>query len=321
LQPGRQTTAFAAVTTSLATRAEPLILAPPRKRWGEAVIKGILALCALVSVATTVGIVVALFLPAIEFFQEVNFIDFVTGTEWSPLFLDGKFGVIPLIAGTLSVTFWACLVAIPFGLGAAIFLSEYARPRTRKALKPALELLAGIPTVVFGYFALTFVTPLLRDIGIEVGVFNALSAGLVMGVMIIPTVASLSEDAMTAVPRDLRDGAYALGSNKLQVSTRIVVPAAVSGIVAAFVLGISRAIGETMIALLAAGQQPNLTFDPREAVETIAAFIAATGAGDVPTGSVEYKTIFAVGATLFVMTFIVNAISIRLVRRFREEYE
>jgi phosphate transport system permease protein len=305
----------------LATRAEPLTLAPPRKRWGEAVIKGILALCALVSVATTVGIVVALFLPAIEFFQEVNFIDFVTGTEWSPLFLDGKFGVIPLIAGTLSVTFWACLVAIPFGLGAAIFLSEYARPRTRKVLKPALELLAGIPTVVFGYFALTFVTPLLRDIGLDVGVFNALSAGLVMGVMIIPTVASLSEDAMSAVPRELRDGAYALGSNKLQVSTRIVVPAAVSGIVAAFVLGISRAIGETMIALLAAGQQPNLTFDPREAVETIAAFIAATGAGDVPTGSVEYKTIFAVGATLFVMTFIVNAISIRLVRRFREVYE
>jgi phosphate transport system permease protein len=305
----------------LATRAEPLTLAPPRKRWGEAVIEGILAVCALVSVATTVGIVAALFLPAIEFFQEVSFIDFVTGTEWSPLFLDGKFGVVPLIAGTLSVTFWACLVAIPFGLGAAIFLSEYARPRTRKVLKPALELLAGIPTVVFGYFALTFVTPLLRDIGIEVGVFNALSAGLVMGVMIIPTVASLSEDAMSAVPRDLRDGAYALGSNKLQVSTRIVVPAAVSGIVAAFVLGISRAIGETMIALLAAGQQPNLTFDPREAVETIAAFIAATGAGDVPTGSVEYKTIFAVGATLFVMTFFVNAISIRLVRRFREEYE
>jgi phosphate transport system permease protein len=305
----------------LATRAEPLTLAPPRKRWGEALIKGILALCALVSVATTVGIVVALFLPAIEFFQEVNFIDFATGTEWSPLFLDGKFGVIPLVAGTLSVTFWACLVAIPFGLGAAIFLSEYARPRTRKILKPALELLAGIPTVVFGYFALTFVTPLLRDIGIDVGVFNALSAGLVMGVMIIPTVASLSEDAMSAVPRELRDGAYALGSNKLQVSTRIVVPAAVSGIVAAFVLGISRAIGETMIALLAAGQQPNLTFDPREAVETIAAFIAATGAGDVPTGSVEYKTIFAVGATLFVMTFIVNAISIRLVRRFREVYE
>jgi phosphate transport system permease protein len=285
------------------------------------VIKGILALCALVSVATTLGILVALFLPAFQFFQEVNFLDYITGTEWAPLFLQANFGVIPLIAGTLSVTFWACLVAIPFGLGAAIFLSEYARPRTRKVLKPALELLAGIPTVVFGYFALTFVTPLLRDLGIHVEVFNALSAGLVMGVMIIPTVASLSEDAMTAVPRDLRDGAYALGSNKLQVSTRIVVPAAVSGIVAAFVLGISRAIGETMIALLAAGQQPNLTFDPRQAVETMAAFIAATGAGDVPTGSLEYKTIFAVGATLFVMTLVVNAVAIRLVRRFREAYE
>jgi phosphate transport system permease protein len=305
----------------LATRAEPLTLAPPRKRWGEAVIKGILALCALVSVATTLGIVLALFLPAFQFFQEVNFLDYITGTEWAPLFLQANFGVIPLIAGTLSVTFWACLVAIPFGLGAAIFLSEYARPRTRNVLKPALELLAGIPTVVFGYFALTFVTPLLRDLGIHVEIFNALSAGLVMGVMIIPTVASLSEDAMTAVPRDLRDGAYALGSNKLQVSTRIVVPAAVSGIVAAFVLGISRAIGETMIALLAAGQQPNLTFDPRQAVETMAAFIAATGAGDVPTGSLEYKTIFAVGATLFAMTLVVNAVAIRLVRRFREAYE
>jgi phosphate transport system permease protein len=285
------------------------------------VIKGLLALCALVSVATTLGIVLALFLPAFQFFQEVNFLDYITGTEWAPLFLQANFGVIPLIAGTLSVTFWACLVAIPFGLGAAIFLSEYARPRTRKILKPALELLAGIPTVVFGYFALTFVTPLLRDLGIHVEIFNALSAGLVMGVMIIPTVASLSEDAMTAVPRDLRDGAYALGSNKLQVSTRIVVPAAVSGIVAAFVLGISRAIGETMIALLAAGQQPNLTFDPRQAVETMAAFIAATGAGDVPTGSLEYKTIFAVGATLFAMTLVVNAVAIRLVRRFREAYE
>jgi phosphate transport system permease protein len=305
----------------LATRAESLTLAPPRKRWGEAVIKALLALCALVSVATTLGIVVALLLPAFEFFQEVNFVDYITGTEWAPLFLQAKFGVIPLIAGTLSVTFWACLVAIPSGLGAAIFLSEYARPRTRNVLKPALELLAGIPTVVFGYFALTFVTPLLRDIGLQVQVFNALSAGLVMGVMIIPTVASLSEDAMTAVPRDLRDGAYALGSNKLQVSTRIVVPAAVSGIVAAFVLGISRAIGETMIVLLAAGQQPNLTFDPKQAVETMSAFIAATGAGDVPTGSVEYKTIFAVGATLFAMTLAVNAVAIRLVRRFREAYE
>ena len=284
-------------------------------------IRGVLALCALVSVATTLGIVAALFIPAFEFFQTVNFVDFITGTEWAPLFLQKSFGVVPLIVGTLSVTFWACLVAIPLGLGAAIYLSEYARPRVRKTLKPALELLAGIPTVVYGYFALTFVTPLLRDIGIQVSVFNALAAGLVMGVMILPTVASLSEDAMTAVPRDLRDGAYALGSSKLQVSTRIVVPAAVSGIVAAFVLGISRAIGETMIVLLAAGQQPNLAFDPRQAVETMSAFIAATGAGDVPTGSIEYKTIFAVGATLFAMTLVVNAVAIRLVRKYREAYE
>jgi phosphate transport system permease protein len=302
-------------------RAETLVLAPPRKRWGEALVKGLLALCALVSVATTLGIVVALFAPAFEFFEEVSFLDYITGTEWAPLFLQASFGVVPLIVGTLEVTFWACLVAIPCGLGAAIFLSEYASPRTRKVLKPALETLAGVPTVVFGYFALTFATPLLRDIGIHVEIFNALSAGLVMGVMIIPTVASLSEDAMSAVPSELRQGAYALGSSKLQVSTRIVVPAAVSGIVAAFVLGISRGIGETMIALLAAGQLPNLTFDPRVAVETMAAFIAATGAGDVPTGSLEYKTIFAVGATLFVMTLIVNAISIRLVRKYREVYE
>jgi phosphate transport system permease protein len=305
----------------LAATAAPLTLAPARKRWGEVLAKGVLALCALVSVATTVGIVAALFLPAFEFFREVSIVDFLTGTEWAPLFLQASFGVVPLVVGTLSVTFWACVVAIPLGLGSAIYLSEYARPRVRATLKPALELLAGIPTVVFGYFALTFVTPLLKDIGLDVGVFNALSAGLVVGVMIIPTVASLSEDAMAAVPGDLRYGAYALGSSKLQVSTRIVVPAAVSGIVAAFVLGISRAIGETMIVLLAAGQQPNLTFDPREAVETMSAFIAATGAGDVPTGSLEYKTIFAVGATLFVLTLVVNAISIRLVRKYREVYE
>ena len=305
----------------MAARSETLALAPPRKRWGEAVVKGVLASCALVSVATTVGIVVALLFPAIEFFQGVNFVDYITGTDWAPLFEPARFGVVPLIVGTLSVTLWACAVAIPFGLGAAIYLSEYARPRVRALLKPALELLAGIPTVVFGYFALTFVTPLLRDLGIHVEIFNALSAGLVMGVMVLPTVASLSEDAMTAVPRDLRDGAYALGSNKFQVSTRIVVPAAVSGIVAAFVLGISRAIGETMIALIAAGQQPNLSFDPKQAVETMAAFIAATGAGDVPTGSLEYKTIFAVGLTLFALTLAMNVISIRLVRKYREAYE
>jgi phosphate transport system permease protein len=292
-----------------------------RRRYGETVIKALLALCALISVATTVGIVLALFLPAIEFFQDVSIVEFLTEKEWAPLFEPALFGVLPLIIGTLSVTFWACLVAIPFGLGSAILLSEYASERLRRVLKPILEVLAGIPTIVFGYFALTFFTPLLRDIGIQVDIFNALSAGLIMGVMILPTVASLSEDAMSAVPRDLRDGAFALGATRRHVSTRIVVPAAISGIVAAFVLGISRAVGETMIALVAGGLQPNFSFDPREAIETMAAFIASTGAGDVPTGSVEYKTIFAVGATLFTMTLLLNVVAIRLVARFREVYE
>ena len=292
-----------------------------RRRCGEDVVKTGLAACALISVATTVGIVLALLLPAIEFFREVPVVEFLTGTEWAPLFEPSHFGVVPLVVGTLSVTFWACLVCMPFGLGAAIYLSEYARPGVRKTLKPALEVLAGIPTVVYGYFALTFVTPLFRDIGLDVEIFNALAAGLVMGVMLMPTVASLSEDAMAAVPNDLRYGAYALGSSRLQVSTRIVVPAAVSGIIASYVLAISRAIGETMIVLIAAGQQPTLTFDPTRAVETMTAFIAATGAGDVPTGSIEYKTIFAVGLTLFVATFAMNLIAIRLVRRWREVYE
>jgi phosphate transport system permease protein len=307
--------------TSYELSAGPPALRRARRRYGEDVIKVLLAACALVSVATTVGIVVALLFPALEFFQDIDPWTFLTGTTWSPLFEPPHFGVVPLVVGTLLVTFVACLVAMPFGLGAAIYLSEYARPRTRAFLKPALEVLAGIPTVVFGYFALTFVTPFLRDVGIQVEIFNALSPGLVMGVMLIPTVASLSEDAMAAVPRDLRDGAYALGAGKLQVSTRIVVPAAVSGIVASFVLAISRAVGETMIVLIAAGQLPNLTFDPRRAVETMTAFIAATGQGDVPTGSLEYKTIFAVGLTLFVITLVMNLVAIRLVRRFREVYE
>ena len=301
--------------------AVEITLRAQRRRIGEDVVKGVLALCALISVATTVGIVVALFVPAFEFFQDVSLADFFTGRDWAPLFEPARFGVLPLIAGTLLVTAMASVVAMPLGLGAAIYLSEYASPRMRGLLKPALEILAGIPTIVFGYFALTFVTPLLRDLGIQVDIFNPLSAGLVMGVMLMPIVASLSEDAMGAVPRDLRDGAYALGSTKMQTATRVVVPAAFSGIVASFVLAISRAVGETMIVLIAMGQQPNLTFDPREAAETMTAFIAATGAGDVPTGSLEYKTIFAVGATLFVLTLVMNVFAIRLVRRYREVYE
>jgi phosphate transport system permease protein len=308
-------------TQDLTAAPEPIRLRAARRRWGEDVVKGVLALCALISVATTVGIIVALFEPAIDFFREISVVDFLTGTEWAPLFAPSSFGVLPLIAGTLLVTFLAVLVCAPFGLGAAIYMSEYAPARARKILKPALEVLAGIPTVVYGYFALTFVAPRLQDIGLEVGTFSALSAALVMGVMLIPTVASISEDAMSAVPRELRDGAYALGSTRMQVATRIVVPAAISGIVASFVLAISRAVGETMIVLIAAGGQPNLTFNPVEAVQTMTAFIGATGQGDTPTGSIEYKTIFAVGATLFVMTFVINLISIRLVRRFREVYE
>jgi phosphate transport system permease protein len=304
------------VTTGVGPR-----LRARRRRYGEDVVKVLLGICALISVATTVGIVVALFVPAFEFFGEVSVVDFFTGTEWAPLFEPAKFGVLPLVAGTLLVTVIASIVAMPLGLGAAIYLSEYASPRARGILKPALEILAGIPTIVFGYFALTFMTPLLRDLGINVDIFNSLSAGLVMGVMLMPIVASLSEDAMGAVPRDLRDGAYALGSTKVQVATRIVVPAAVSGIVASFVLAISRAIGETMIVLIAMGQQAKLTFDPRAAAEAMTAFIAATGAGDVPTGSIEYKTIFAVGATLFVLTLVMNVVAIRLVRKYREVYE
>ena len=307
-------------TPELTAGAEPRLRAQ-RRRYGEDVVKGLLFVCALISVATTVGIVIALFVPAFEFFQEISIVDFLTGTDWSPLFEPAHFGVLPLIGGTLLVTGIASAVAMPLGLGAAIYLSEYASPRTRGILKPAFEILAGIPTIVFGYFALTFMTPLLRDIGIQVDIFNTLSAGLVMGVMLMPTVASLSEDAMGAVPRDLREGAYALGSTKVQVATRVVVPAAVSGIIASFVLAISRAVGETMIVLVAMGQQPNLTFDPREAAEAMTAFIAATGAGDVPTGSIEYKTIFAVGATLFVLTLVMNVFAIRLVRKYREVYE
>lgn len=296
-------------------------LSPSSRRLGEALIKAVLGLAALVSVLTTVGIVVSLLLPALEFFAEISPLEFFTGTVWAPLFQPGSFGVVPLLVGTLSVTFWALLVAIPAGLGSAIFLSEYASPRTRATLKPVLEILAGIPTVVFGYFALTAVTPLLRDIGIQVDIFNPLAGGLVVGVMLIPTVASLSEDAMASVPQALRDGAYGLGADRLQVSLRVVVPAAMSGIIASFVLAVSRAVGETMIVLIAVGQLPQLTLDPRATVETLTAFIGATGNGDLPTGSLEYKTIFAVGLTLFVLTLIMNVISIRLVRKYREVYD
>ncbi len=292
-----------------------------RPRYGEAVIQGMLFLAALVSVLTTVGIVFSLVPPTITFFREVSPVEFFTGTDWAPLFAKAEFGVLPLVSATLLVTGIAIVVAIPLGLGAAIYLAEYAQPRSRRILKPILEVLAGIPTVVLGFFALEFVTGLVLEPLFGIGGFNALSAGIVMGVMIIPTIASLSEDAMSAVPRSLREGAYALGSTKMQVASKIVVPAALSGIVAAFVLGISRAIGETMIVAIAAGQTPNLSFNPADGMQTMTGFIAAAGIGDIPVGSIGYQTIFAVGALLFTMTLFMNALSIRLVRKYREVYE
>jgi phosphate transport system permease protein len=314
-----------ATVDSAISRPAERRLGVARPRWGERVIVGLLFACAALSVAVTVGIVIALAGPAIDFFGDVSLGDFYFGKDWSPLFSPPSFGVLPLVSATLVTTCWALVVAIPFGLGSAIYLSEYASVRTRKFLKPALEVLAGIPTVVYGFFALTFLTPLLQDIwflpGEPPSVFNALAAGLVMGVMILPTVASLSEDAMAAVPQGLRQGAFALGGTKMQVSTKIVVPGALSGIVASFVLGISRAVGETMIVLIAAGGTPKLSVDPTEAMQTMTAFIASAGIGDQPTGSVGYKTIFAVGATLFVATFVMNFFSIRLVRKYREVYE
>jgi phosphate transport system permease protein len=294
-----------------------------RRRRGEDVIKALLFAAAILSVLTTTGIVVSLVEGTVEFFAEVGIGDYLFGTEWSPLFSDPQFGVVPLITGTLLITGIAMLVAAPLGLGAAIYLAEYATPRVRKSVKPVLELLAGVPTIVFGYFALVFFTPeVIKPIfGDGVAGFNALSAGIIMGFMIVPTVASISEDAMSAVPAALREGAFGLGATKLQVSMRVVFPAALSGVVASIVLGASRAIGETMIVLIAAGQQPNLTGDPRQSVETMTTFIAATAKGDVPVGSIGYKTIFAVGTTLFVMTLVLNAISIRFVRKYRQVYE
>lgn len=293
-----------------------------RTRYGEWVVAGLLFLAALVSVATTIGIVVALVGPTLSFFSQVGITEFLSGTRWSPLFADPRYGVLPLVSGTLVITVVALIVAMPVGLCAAIYLSEYARPRTRTVFKPVLEILAGIPTVVYGFFALSAITPLLQAIlGESVNVFNALSAGLVMGIMIVPTIASLSEDAMSAVPAGLREGAYALGSSKMQVAQRVVVPAALSGIVAAFVLGISRAIGETMIVTIAAGGMPNLSANPLEGMQTMTAFIASAGMGDQPVGSLGYNTIFAVGSLLFLMTFAMNAVSIRLVRKYHEVYE
>ena len=291
------------------------------RHFRERAIKLVLAACAYVSVLTTFGIVFVLLFETINFFREVSIVEFFTSTTWSAAFANPQFGILVLASGTLLTTLIAIAVALPVGLLAAIFLSEYASPGLRRWLKPALEILAGVPTIVYGYFALTFVTPLLREtIFPNMTIFNALSAGLVMGVMIIPTIASVSEDAIHAVPRSLREGAYALGATQRETATRIVLPAALSGIVAATILGISRAVGETMIVAVAAGNLAQLATNPLESVQTMTAFIVQVASGDTPTGSLTYNTIFAVGSTLFVMTLILNIVSYVFVRRFREAY-
>jgi phosphate transport system permease protein len=285
------------------------------RRGFEAVIEWGLFLCALLSIGTTVGIIGVLTAETIGFLEEVPILEFVFGTEWTPLFAMPHFGVLPLITGTLLVSTIAMIVALPMGLLSAIYLSEYADQGLRRVVKPVLELLAGIPTVVYGYFALLFVTPLLQQFIPSLAGFNALGPGIVMGIMILPLVSSLAEDAMRAVPRGLREGA-----TKMQTSLRVVVPAAFSGITAAFILAISRAIGETMIVAIAAGQQPRLTLNPTVPVETMTAYIVQISLGDTPQGTLEYRTIFAVGMLLFIGTFGLNIVSTWLRERYREEY-
>jgi phosphate transport system permease protein len=296
----------------------------PRSRF-EAGDRIALLAAAAVSVLTTLLIVASLLFETIEFLGEVPIGDFLFGTKWTPQFAGEQqsFGVLPLIWGTIYLSLIALAVAIPLGLLSAIYLSEYAPNRVRKVVKPVLELLAGVPTIVFGYFALTFFSPEVLNgvFGLGVGVFNGLGAGLIMGLLVLPTIASVAEDAMAAVPHSLREGAFGLGASKLQVSLRIVFPAALSGIVAALILGASRAIGETVLVLVAGGQTPNLGLNPTESFQTMAAFIAAQARGDIPAGSLEYLTIFAVGFTLFVLTLLLNFVSIRLVRKYRQVYE
>jgi phosphate transport system permease protein len=286
----------------------------------EWIIERLLFLCAALSVLTTAGIIAVLAVETFEFLREVSIVEFLTGTEWTPLFANQRFGVLPLVVGTMLVSAIAMIVALPMGLLSAIYLSEYAPSTFRRIVKPVLELLAGVPTVVYGYFALTFVTPLLQQFFPGLSGFNALSPGLVMGLMILPLVSSLSEDAMRAVPRGLREGSYALGATRMQTALKVVVPAAFSGITAAFILAVSRAVGETMIVAIAAGQQPRLTGNPFVPIETMTAYIVQVSLGDTPQGTIEYRTIFAVGMLLFVMTFGLNLISTWLRERFREEY-
>lgn len=287
---------------------------------GDKVVGFIFGFFALLTVATTLGILWVLVWQSFSFFKEVSIVDFLTDTQWTPLFNEQHFGILPLLTGTLLTTFIAIIVAVPIGLTIAIYLNEYAKPRMRSIVKPVLEILAAIPTVVYGFFALSAITPLLQNIIPGLAGFNALSAGIAMGIMIIPIVSSLTEDALFAVPKGMKDAAYGLGCTRFQTAMRVMVPAASSGIGVAIILAVSRAIGETMIVAIAAGQQPRLTLNPLVPIETITTYIVQVSLGDVRQGSLEYKTIFAAGITLFIFTFILNNISYRIKKRFYEKY-
>ncbi len=291
------------------------------QKFREGLVTKILLFCAFVSVLTTIGINLILLLESFLFFQEISFFEFFFTTRWAPLFEPRHFGILPLITGTLLVAFGALVVALPLGLGIAIFLSEYAGPKLRGIVKPILEILAGIPSVVYGYFALTTITPFLRDISESVEVFNAASAAIVVGVMVLPTVASICDDSLNAVPKALREGAFALGARKFEVIVQVVIPAAISGILASFILAFSRAIGETMAVTLAAGATPQVTLNPFDSIQTMTAYIAQVSLGDIPHGSIEYQSIFAVGLVLFIMTLAMNLVSQYIVKTFARRYE
>lgn len=295
-------------------------IAAKRRAWLEGAVHVGLFGCALLSIATTIGIVLVLLVEASQFFREVSIVEFLTGTEWAPK-LSGKFGILPLLCGTLLVTAGAAVIALPIGLLSAIYLSEYASPAVREVVKPILEVLAGIPSVVFGYFAVVTISPWIREVFPSAGVFSALSASIVVGFMILPMIVSLSEDVLRSVPRSLREAAYALGATKLDVTVQVVVPAAISGVVAAFLIALSRAIGETMAVALAAGNRPNLTLNPLESIQTMTAYIVEVSQGDTPAGTVEYRSIFAVGLALFVVTMFLNILAQWFVTRVREKYE
>lgn len=297
------------------------LLTPGMRRIKELFIEKSLFTSALVTIMVTVGIIAVLAVETIKFFKEVSIVDFLTDTQWTPLFTDKHFGILPLLSGTLLTSAIAIVVALPIGLSISIYLSEYAPKSFRKTIKPLLELLAAVPTVVYGFFALIVVTPFLQGIYQDLSGFNSLSAGIVMGIMIIPYISSLSEDALHAVPKSLREASFGMGATRLQTAFKVMVPAASSGIIVSIILAISRAIGETMIVAIAAGQQPRLTLDPTVPVETITAYIVQVSLGDVQHGSLEYRTIFAAGITLFIFTFLLNTISYKIRKKYREKYD